>query len=84
MKAETAKRIELIKLLQANKIDDEKPGETISRALRGAPKQFDRQLAYRCDEEMHNRLHQRAKHRGTTVSDLIRQYIEWGLENDQL
>lgn len=52
--------------------------------LRGRPHQFDRQLAYRCDEDMYLRVAEHARARGTTPSELIRTYIEWGLENDQL
>lgn len=50
---------------------------------RGPVRQFDRQLAYRCDEDMYQRVLTRAAAHGTTPSDLIRTYIEWGLENDQ-
>lgn len=51
---------------------------------RGRPHQFDHQLAYRCDKDMYLRVTERANARGTTPSDLIRQYIEWGLENDEI
>lgn len=36
----------------------------------------------RVDEEMFNALTAQAKRQQTTVGELIRLYIEWGLEND--
>lgn len=37
---------------------------------------------FRADPDMRSRIKAQAKASGVTMSELIRTYVEWGLEND--
>lgn len=42
-----------------------------------------KQLNMRIDDEMRTRLRLRALNKRTSVAELVRTYIEWGLENGE-
>lgn len=58
--------------------NNQRPGTT------GGPvKQFDTRQSIAIASEEWNKVKASAKLKGISASELVRQYIEWGLENDE-